>query len=181
MRFCHQECPPRAWNEETGHGANGVVFHAVIRKFGAIPDSEMAEICESAELPENLTYPAITPVLFDYLMRMPKLHRMKLKASPFRKIQNGSKTIELRLNDEKRQQVQVGDFIKFTMLDDTTQNLTVRVTALHHFNSFAELYAALPKKKSAMLLMKRQSPTIWMPIILMTSRRSTAFLVLNCG
>lgn len=147
MRFCHQECPPRAWNEETGHGANGVVFHAVIRKFGAIPDSEMAEICESAELPENLTYPAITPVLFDYLMRMPKLHRMKLKASPFRKIQNGSKTIELRLNDEKRQQVQVGDFIKFTMLDDTTQNLTVRVTALHHFNSFAELYAALPKKK----------------------------------
>ena len=41
-------------------------------------------------------------------MRNPKLHRMKLKTSPFRKIQNGSKTIELRLNDEKRQQVQYG-------------------------------------------------------------------------
>lgn len=140
-------CDYRAWNEETGHGANGVVFHAVIHEFGAIPDSEMAEIREFTELPENLTYPAITPVLFNHLSRKPELHRMKLKASPFRKIQNGSKTIELRLNDEKRQQVQVGDFIEFTMLDDTAQKLTVRVTALHHFNSFAELYAALPKEK----------------------------------
>lgn len=139
-------CDYRAWNEETGHGANGVVFHAVIREFGAIPDSEMAEIQEFTELPENLTYPAITPVLFDHLMRKPKLHRMKLQSSPFRKIQNGSKTIELRLNDEKRQQVQVGDFIEFTMLDDTAQKLTVRVTALHYFNSFAELYAALQKE-----------------------------------
>ena len=75
------------------------------------------------------------------------LHQMKLQPNPFRKIKSGSKTIELRLNDEKRQQVQVGDFIEFTMLDDTAQKLTVRVTALHHFNSFAELYAALPKEK----------------------------------
>ena len=140
-------CDYRAWNEEAGHGANGVVFHAVIREFGAIPDSEMTEILEFTELPENLTYLAITPVLFAYLSRKPKLHRMKLKVSPFSKIQSGSKTIELRLNDEKRQQVQVGDFIEFTMLDDTTQKLTVRVTALHHFNSFAELYAVLPKEK----------------------------------
>lgn len=75
------------------------------------------------------------------------LHQMKLQPNPFRKIKSGSKTIELRLNDEKRQQVQVGDFIEFTMLDDTAQKLTVRVTALYHFNSFAELYAALPKEK----------------------------------
>lgn len=74
------------------------------------------------------------------------LHQMKLKSEPFCKIKSGSKTIELRLNDEKRQQVQVGDFIEFTMLDDTAQKLTVRVTALHHFNSFAELYAALQKE-----------------------------------
>lgn len=140
-------CDYRAWNEETGHGANGVVFHAVIREFGAIPNSEMAEILEFTELPENLTYLAITPVLFAYLSRKTKLHRMKLKVSPFSKIQSCSKTIELRLNDEKRQQVQVGDFIEFTMLDDTTQKLTVRVTALHHFNSFAELYAVLLKEK----------------------------------
>lgn len=60
-------CDYRAWNEETGHGANGVVFHAVIRRFDPIPESEMAEIKEFASLPENLTYPAITPVVFEYL------------------------------------------------------------------------------------------------------------------
>lgn len=60
-------CDYRAWNEETGHGAYGVVFHAVIREFRAIPDSEMAEIREFTELPENLTYPAITSVLFAHL------------------------------------------------------------------------------------------------------------------
>ena len=41
----------------------------------------------------------------------------------------------------------MGDLIEFTVLGDTAQKLTVRVTALHHFNSFAELYAALPKEK----------------------------------
>lgn len=65
-------CDYRAWNEETGHGANGVVFHAVIRKYDAIPESEMAEIKEFTSLPENLTYPAITPVVFEYLFNTRK-------------------------------------------------------------------------------------------------------------
>lgn len=33
------------------------------------------------------------------------LHKMKLKKSPFDKIKNKTKTIELRLYDEKRQKV----------------------------------------------------------------------------
>ena len=140
-------CDYRAWNEETGCGANGVVFHAVIYKFGDIPDSEMAEIHEFAELPNNLTYPAITPMLFAHLARKPQLHQMKLKRSPFDKIKNGSKTIELRLYDEKRQRVSIGDFIEFTCLDDPKQKIQTRVTALHRFTTFAELYAALPKEK----------------------------------
>lgn len=75
------------------------------------------------------------------------LHRMKLKLSPFEKIKMGSKTIELRLYDEKRQKVRVGDFIEFTCLDDGKPRLQTRVTALHRFTSFAELYASLPKEK----------------------------------
>ncbi len=47
--------------------ANGMVFHAIIRKLGDIPKSEMAEIKQFDELPQNLTYPDITPVLFQYL------------------------------------------------------------------------------------------------------------------
>lgn len=75
------------------------------------------------------------------------LHKMKLRLSPFEKIKNGSKTIELRLYDEKRQTVQVGDFIEFSCLDEPKQKIQTRVTALHHFGSFSELYAVLPKEK----------------------------------
>ncbi len=75
------------------------------------------------------------------------LHHMKLKQSPFMKIRNGIKTIELRLNDEKRQQVQVGDFIEFSLIDNPLEKIQTRVTALHRFDSFEELYANLPKEK----------------------------------
>ena len=75
------------------------------------------------------------------------LHNMKLKATPFEQISSGRKTIELRLNDEKRQAVQVGDFISFTCLDDLTKRIQTRVTALHHFATFAELFRSLPKEK----------------------------------
>ena len=34
-------------------------------------------------------------------------HEMKLNNSPFERIKNGTKTIELRLNDEKRQLLKI--------------------------------------------------------------------------
>lgn len=71
-------------------------------------------------------------------------HKMKLQNSPFRKIQKGSKTIELRLYDEKRQKVKVGDQIEFTNLEDRTQKLLTRVVALHRFDSFEEMFSSLP-------------------------------------
>lgn len=146
----HPLCDYRAWDEETGQGANGVVFRAIIRQIGNMPESEMAEVRTFDVLPAELTYPAITPVLYDYLdsrCKNVKLHHMKLKSEPFEKMKSGSKTIKLRLNDEKRQLVQVGDFIEFTLIDDITQKITTRVIELHHFDSFRELYAALPKGK----------------------------------
>ncbi len=72
------------------------------------------------------------------------LHRMKLKNSPFWKIQKGRKTVELRLYDEKRQKVKVGDQIEFTNLEDRSQKIVTEVKALHLFESFAELFRALP-------------------------------------
>lgn len=44
--------------------SNGVVFMAEIQELGPIPQSEMAEVKAWELLPENLTYPAITPVLW---------------------------------------------------------------------------------------------------------------------
>ena len=53
-----------AGDEKTGDGANGMVFFAKIHSIGELPESEMAETRQFDELPDELTYKAITPVLF---------------------------------------------------------------------------------------------------------------------
>lgn len=72
-----------------------------------------------------------------------KQHTMDLVPTAFRKIANGTKTIELRLNDPKRQAIAVGDRILFRNTE-TNEQLEVVVHALHAFASFEELYKALP-------------------------------------
>ena len=78
--------------------------------------------------------------------REPMEHEMRLNPAPFRMIQSGEKTIELRLYDEKRRKIAVGDTIVFTETE-TGEKLCVAVTALHVFPSFDELYRALPLQK----------------------------------
>jgi ASC-1-like (ASCH) protein len=50
----------------------------------------------------------------------------------------------MRLYDEKRQKINVGDKIEFTCRTDQTQSLMCEVIALHRFSSFAKLYESLP-------------------------------------
>lgn len=66
-------------------------------------------------------------------------HEMRLHDAPFKLIQAGTKTIELRLYDEKRQQIQVGDEIEFTSRTTGEKQLT-KVIAMHIYSSFADLY-----------------------------------------
>lgn len=73
-------------------------------------------------------------------------HEMKLHSSPFELIKNGTKTIELRLNDEKRQKVKVGDLIEFTNRS-TNEKIMTKVKELHHYQSFDELYKHFDKIK----------------------------------
>ena len=70
-------------------------------------------------------------------------HPMKLHHAPFEKIKSGEKTIELRLFDEKRQKINPGDKIVFTN-NATGETLTKTVLKLHCFDSFEDLYKALP-------------------------------------
>ena len=70
-------------------------------------------------------------------------HEMKLHSSPFEKIKGGQKTIELRLYDEKRQQIKAGDKIVFTNTA-TGETLNTTVVKLHCFDDFEELYKSLP-------------------------------------
>lgn len=69
---------------------------------------------------------------------------MKLKNEPFELIKSGTKTIELRLNDEKRQLIKVGDLIEFTNIS-TNDTLIVKVINLYYFDSFNELYKNFDK------------------------------------
>ena len=71
------------------------------------------------------------------------VHEMKLHPSPFEKIRRGAKTIELRLFDEKRQQIKEGDLITFTNTSNG-EKITATVRKLHRFDTFDELYQALP-------------------------------------
>ena len=66
-------------------------------------------------------------------------HEMKLNNEPFECIKNGTKTIELRLNDEKRKLLTVGDYREFTNRV-TNEKLLVEVIDLFKYNSFEELY-----------------------------------------
>ncbi len=71
------------------------------------------------------------------------MHNMKLHSSPFEMIKTGAKTIELRLFDEKRSKIKVGDIIVFKSTE-TGETISKKVVNLYRFESFKELYKALP-------------------------------------
>lgn len=73
------------------------------------------------------------------------IHNMKLYQSPFDKIANGSKKIELRINDEKRQKISVGDIIEFHNYNDESNAIKVKVKALHKYPDFYQLYKQFDK------------------------------------
>lgn len=71
-------------------------------------------------------------------------HKMKLNNEPFMSIKSGNKTIELRLYDEKRSKIKVGDVIEFTNVTNG-EVLYVDVVSLYRYNSFEDLYKDFDK------------------------------------
>ena len=66
-------------------------------------------------------------------------HYMKLWDDSFQAIKEGWKTVEMRLNDEKRSAIHIDDFIEFT--NTTTQEkMLCKVTNIYKYPDFAELY-----------------------------------------
>ncbi len=78
-------------------------------------------------------------------------HYMKLNSQPFDMMACGIKTIELRLYDEKRKNIQIGDFIVFSKVSDQNEQLTAKVVNLYKFCDFDELYKSLPLDKCGYL------------------------------
>ena len=71
-------------------------------------------------------------------------HEMNLHDEPFKLIQNGSKTIEMRLNDEKRQLLNIDDTIEFTNRV-TLEKLETKIINLYYYDSFKEFYKNFDK------------------------------------
>ena len=71
-------------------------------------------------------------------------HEMKLNNGPYVNIKNGTKTVELRLNDEKRQLLKIKDLIEFTNRE-TLEQMLVEIQNLYHYPSFDELYKHFDK------------------------------------
>ena len=67
-----------------------------------------------------------------------KIHEMNLQPKYFDFIKGGTKRIELRLYDEKRQSIQLGDIIEFAKSDD--EKFKAEVVGLLRYNSFADLF-----------------------------------------
>ena len=67
------------------------------------------------------------------------VYNMQLHHRPFTSIKSGRKTIEMRLNDDKRRLLKVGDMVEF-MDVNTGEMLVCEVVKLHHYASFEELY-----------------------------------------
>lgn len=71
------------------------------------------------------------------------LHKMKLNEDPFERIKNGTKTIEFRLYDGKRQKIKIGDKIEFSKLPDLQEKLIVDVIELYREDTFEDLFKKL--------------------------------------
>jgi len=71
-------------------------------------------------------------------------HSMKLLIEPFERIKIGTKFYEIRLNDEKRKMLRVGDSIEFSKRPELFEKIICEVTSLQLFPNFVSLAMAIP-------------------------------------
>ena len=67
-------------------------------------------------------------------------HELKLQPEYYNFILNGTKRIEIRLYDEKRQKIKVGDTIKFLKEPELKESFEVKVVELLRYDSFEDLF-----------------------------------------
>jgi ASC-1-like (ASCH) protein len=75
------------------------------------------------------------------------IHTMHLAAEPFGWIKDGKKaSIEVRLFDEKRRMIAIGDTIIFKKLASSEETVEAHVKALLRFESFRDLFSLIPRQ-----------------------------------
>jgi len=82
-------------------------------------------------------------------------HKMNLEPASFESIKNKTKTIEMRLNDEKRSKIQLNEMIEFVNVK-TNESLLVKVINLYRYPFFFELY--LHHEKQSIGYLENETP-----------------------
>ena len=75
------------------------------------------------------------------------IYEMKLNNNAFQNIKNGVKKFELRLYDERRKNINIGDTIIFHNLNNLENTIEVRVLALLRYPTFADLFKDIDYKQ----------------------------------
>lgn len=78
------------------------------------------------------------------------MHTMTLQPTPFSRMKYGLKTVEVRVFDEKRSNVAVGDDVTFKLATDPAQVIVTRVVGLTRYATFQELFSAVPRSTLGM-------------------------------
>lgn len=121
-----------------GESAPRLMLHALTLKLLHPHTEEPLTLYAPAPLP----FPALSKgELALALGHTPTQHRMQLAPAPFEAICRGRKKIEMRLYDEKRKKISLGDSILFVNRE-TGEETEKSVVSLHRYGSFAELYEA---------------------------------------
>lgn len=73
-------------------------------------------------------------------------HTIDLQDIYFAKIKTKEKIYEIRLNDEKRKKIKIGDTIIFVKHSDNSDQIETTVTDLIYFDSFISMSKSIPAK-----------------------------------
>ena len=86
------------------------------------------------------------------------IHEMNLNESPFNEIKCGDKDIEMRLYDDRRKKIKIGDVIMFTNRS-TDEKMFAEVLNLFVFDNFEELYSNFDKTRLGYKMNEVASPS----------------------
>ncbi|MBT2694640.1 ASCH domain-containing protein [Bacillus sp. ISL-55] len=72
------------------------------------------------------------------------IHQMGLYGEYFDSIKDGKKKVEVRLNDEKRRKIKIGDTIEFIKVPEQDETMKVQVTDIKIYDTFQSMYEDIP-------------------------------------
>lgn len=78
------------------------------------------------------------------------MHKLNVKEKYYNLLKAGVKTIELRLYDEKRQNIHIGDKIEFANVSNADDTFMAEVIKLHRAESFAALSEQIDCRRAGM-------------------------------